>query len=264
MSLEVLPQKIYMETLADELGLSEQKKAKAFQTLLEYSESDDLNFYFDQDVIGKKSDEEILQHHIDDPNLYLTDGELSVKKGSKCIGCIDVKLIDGGESLCVGVLSFSQNGTHYYVVYQGDPFPLYYSDIYVLRDEYLDFRTRMKPYKPKKQSDDLNNDAIESLTVASDPSEIPSYLDPESEFYAKELDLAIQLHNAIHIEKYGNQQLNREQRVSLWLNSNAEKQDPSEAKIKRLSSIIAIQTKKPPNPDSPLCLGGSDPSLTLK
>lgn len=157
MSLEVLPPKIYMETLADELGLSELKKVKAFQTLLEYKESDDLNLYFDQDVFGKKSDEEILQHHIDDPNLYLTDSSLSVISGSKCIGRIDVKLIDDGESLCVGALSFSQNGTHYYVVYQGDPFPLYYSDIYVLRDEYLDFRTRMTSYKSDKQKTNTNH-----------------------------------------------------------------------------------------------------------
>jgi hypothetical protein len=74
--------------------------------------------------------------------------------------------------------------------------------------------------------------------------ELPPYLDKEHEHYAPELDLAIQLHQAIFVEKYGNQGHQREDRVIKWLSENYKNHGFRDAKIKRLSSIIGVKKLK--------------------
>jgi hypothetical protein len=74
--------------------------------------------------------------------------------------------------------------------------------------------------------------------------ELPPYLDKEHEHYAPELDLAIQLHQAIFVEKYGNQGHQREDRVIKWLGENYKNHGFRDAKIKRLSSIIGVKKLK--------------------
>jgi hypothetical protein len=70
--------------------------------------------------------------------------------------------------------------------------------------------------------------------------DVPAYQDENHEYYAPELDLAIQLHKAIHIDKYGNQSQNRVARVTNWLNANYPDQKFPNAEIERLSAIIRI------------------------
>ena len=72
----------------------------------------------------------------------------------------------------------------------------------------------------------------------------PDYLDEHSEYYAPELDFAIQLHKAIHIDKCGNQSQNRVARVTNWLDVNYSDQKFSNAEIERLSAIIRIVKPK--------------------
>ena len=68
--------------------------------------------------------------------------------------------------------------------------------------------------------------------------DLSAYQDKNHEHYAPELDLAIQLHKAIYIEKYGNQSQSREDRISSWLSTNYDQYEFSDATIKRLSAVI--------------------------
>ena len=71
----------------------------------------------------------------------------------------------------------------------------------------------------------------------------PSYQDKNHEHYAPQLDLAIQLHKAIHITKVGNIGQSRLDRVGSWLNTTYPDQKFSTAEIERLSAVIG--TLKP-------------------
>jgi hypothetical protein len=67
------------------------------------------------------------------------------------------------------------------------------------------------------------------------------YQDINSEYYSPEIDLAIQLHHAIRIEKFGNVNHRRESRLSKWLIENKPVFDHTKAnRISRLSTIIDI------------------------
>jgi hypothetical protein len=73
----------------------------------------------------------------------------------------------------------------------------------------------------------------------------PSYQDNNHEHYARELDLAIQLHKAIHIDKHGNQSQRRLDRVASWLNTTYPNQNFPTAEIERLSAVIGtVKPKK--------------------
>jgi hypothetical protein len=73
----------------------------------------------------------------------------------------------------------------------------------------------------------------------------PYYQDKSHEHYAPELDLAIQLHKAIHIDKHGNQSQSRLGRVASWLNTTYPNQNFSNAEIERLSAVIGtVKPKK--------------------
>ena len=77
------------------------------------------------------------------------------------------------------------------------------------------------------------------------PSEpdTPAYQDKNHPCYAPELDLAIQLHQAIFIDGYNSHNTNREVRISNWLNKKNPDKKLSAAAIKRLSAVINIETK---------------------
>ncbi len=87
---------------------------------------------------------------------------------------------------------------------------------------------------------------LEFDTIYFDKSEfrsyqdVPAYQDKNHEHYAPELDLAIQLHKAIYVDKHGSLAQNREQCIDSWLRSNYPNQEFSNAKIKRLSAVIGI------------------------
>jgi len=71
--------------------------------------------------------------------------------------------------------------------------------------------------------------------------DVPAYQDENHDLFAPELDLAIQLHKAIHIEKFGNQGRPREERISKWLTEKFPDEEFPGAKITRLSTIIGIK-----------------------
>jgi hypothetical protein len=87
---------------------------------------------------------------------------------------------------------------------------------------------------------------LDSDSIYFDKSDLDSYVDKppyqdkDHEYYAPELDIAIQLHKAIYLDKYGRQDLNREQRISMWLNQNSKNKEYSSAAISRLSTVIGL------------------------
>jgi len=66
----------------------------------------------------------------------------------------------------------------------------------------------------------------------------PEYLDKSSEFYAEELDIAIQAHKAIFVEKYGNQHQSNSSRISSWLSKNYPEKYKVDAFVKRITAIV--------------------------
>jgi len=99
------------------------------------------------------------------------------------------------------------------------------------------------------EGDRLSPIYLESESIYFDKSDFDSYIDKpyyqdkNHEHYAPQLDLAIQLHKAIHAGKYGNPDQSRLDRVGSWLNTTYPDQEFSGAEIGRLSAVIG--TLKP-------------------
>ena len=74
--------------------------------------------------------------------------------------------------------------------------------------------------------------------------DVPAYQDKNHEHYAPELDLAIQLHQAIIVDKYGKQAQSREERISSWLKTEYKKYGFSDAAVTRLSTLIGDKPLK--------------------
>jgi len=74
--------------------------------------------------------------------------------------------------------------------------------------------------------------------------DVPAYLDKNHDCYAPELDLAIQLHQAIFIDGYKSHDSNREARVRSWLKRQCPDEKFSNFAIERLSTVIGIETQK--------------------
>ncbi len=111
--------------------------------------------------------------------------------------------------------------------YQGDSYCGADSDGFDLKPIVLDF-------------DDIYFDKSEIHSV----QDLPPYQDKNHENYAPELDLAIQLHKAIYIDKYGNQGQSREDRISSWLKNEYSEYHFADAAIARLSTVIGDKPLK--------------------
>lgn len=66
----------------------------------------------------------------------------------------------------------------------------------------------------------------------------PDYLNSGSPYYAEELDIAIQVHNAIFKDKYGNPHQSNSERIISWLCKHFPEQSKSEAFLKRIRTIV--------------------------
>lgn len=69
--------------------------------------------------------------------------------------------------------------------------------------------------------------------------DLPQSLDPESEYYAEELHLATQVHEAIFISNYGKKGHSKRDVVEDWFNNNKSDLNLSDASINRISAIIS-------------------------
>ncbi len=123
--------------------------------------------------------------------------------------------VEKGDEVIISVLRFEHNGKRYCGADSEG--------------------TNLKPIFLDSESIYFNKSDFDSYV------DKPSYQDKNHEYYAPELDLAIQLHQAIYIEKYRSHDPNREARSSSWLNKKYPEKEFLEAAIKRLSAVIAIK-----------------------
>lgn len=83
------------------------------------------------------------------------------------------------------------------------------------------------------------------LFIEQGPKALPSYLNPNSDYYAPELALAIDLHRELTEGSLQNSSLNMEDRVHSWINRHrSDLQNPSGALLKRMAAIINPVKKK--------------------
>lgn len=66
----------------------------------------------------------------------------------------------------------------------------------------------------------------------------PEYINPNSDNYAEELDIAIQAHTAIFKEKYGNPYQSNTDRITSWLMKNYPDKCQSDAFLRRIRSVV--------------------------
>ena len=116
-----------------------------------------------------------------------------------------------------------------------DPKPFIVNGIEYAEDEFYGLRNEIYAFR----NNDLNHDNLDAKFHDS-----PDYLDPENKYYSEEMHLAMQLHHAIYIEKYGDYNVDRQATVAAWLDANKPELKPSEAMIKRLSTIRLPHEKK--------------------
>ena len=97
----------------------------------------------------------------------------------------------------------------------------------------------MHPVFLRYDWNDIYVDRIDLEKLLSDGIEdIPPYADPTSEHFAPELVLAMELHQALRIEKDGNIDRSMVDRVSSWLSRNRPDLKASDAIERRLATII--------------------------
>lgn len=83
------------------------------------------------------------------------------------------------------------------------------------------------------------------LVIRQGTKALPSYLNPNSDYYAPELALAIELHRELTEGSLQHSHLNMEDRVHRWISSHRpDLSNPSNALIKRLAAIINPEKKK--------------------
>lgn len=217
-----------MSKLKSELFISEAIEKLGFEkkplqkVIINFINDDSLSIYFDETVeFATQTDHYKFNQSSRDEGEYLLDGEETIPvSGKKKL--VEASLIsDGSDDLAV--YKFKSNDLPYYPSDETgmflEPFRLKIQSIYFDKQEFDDW---------------VNQDKTDAL---------PCYQDLSNELYAEELDLAIKLHKAIYIDKFGNQNQSRELRVKSWLDKNTDLK-MSDALITRLSTIIGT-VKKP-------------------
>lgn len=229
MSSARLPKIVYLEALVSILKLSELPIHIAINNILQYSQESHLPLYFTKKVTGAPSNTKLKTISTDVINEELLITEVKVKRETfdenekKSIHSVNINLDDSPTTLIISLIEFTYKKENFINILDGttihEPLPLCLEDIFCERDDVIAFME------------------TEENT--------PSYLDESSPYYAEELDLAIQLHKAIHINKNYDTLSNTRNKVDKWLRKNRPEIE-SEALTKRLSSIISIKRNKTP------------------
>jgi len=82
-------------------------------------------------------------------------------------------------------------------------------------------------------NDHLNNKA----------EKLPPYMDTGSDYYAKELDIAIKAHTAIFINNEGNSADSNSGRVMAWLKKHYRKESESDGFLRRVKTVVLPKNK---------------------
>ncbi len=228
--------KVYLNGVVIELGLDNLPNIQAFNKILHYSAYKGLTVYFDDLIYGVRSNcvtEEILDDNGCVMMVMICDDGVYCEN-RKALG--NIGDIDQCSENSIHVSEFVYKNKLYFPLDVSGTVrtsqELTINSFYCLGDDIAQY---------KKNA--ISADALANATA--EPT--PPYLDPVSTTFSPELDLAIKLHNAIHIEKYGNTAASIESRVSSWLNENENKNGESHAaaKVSRLATIIGIKKQIP-------------------
>ena len=180
-----------------------------------------LPLYFDTTIDGVQADDYEIIHQDEEISYGLVNGDGSPPDP---ITSKHKKLIEGlacnhHEKYWISINQFESNGKLYCPVEESGlklaPVSLSIDSFYFDKAEF-------------KESNKIHQD-------------LPPYLDPDNENYAPVLDLAIQLHQAIQIEKHGNQNLSRKDRVNSWFDKNMPDEKLSGARLNMLSTMIKVK-----------------------
>jgi len=224
----IIPEKISIHLLYELLSLSGMQERAKLDALQRYSNESGLLFTFISMAEVKALPSNIPIGDEYGENNEFIDHHDAKEESLEWFNCISFTLnqyflSEGKATTCINW--FKVNGDSFHVVNDdnnnvGDLF-IDLSNVFVKKSDYDNF--------------------IRNAT--SQMEQVKPYQDESSEYYSPELDLAIQLHYAIHIENFCSHNSSIERRVNNWLNKNRQNEEISQAKLNRLSSIIGIKKK---------------------
>jgi hypothetical protein len=224
-----IPEKIYIKPLCEYLGLSDMAQDAQLDVLKSHSQDRGLLFTFHDSVKAIQAGKPIGNVYDD------SDGVIECNPASED----DIEYVETAKTFILRnhftqngqqftyISRFKESGISYDIIsennYAIDVYDLDLSHVYVKKSDFINFMNKLRTPSPEKKQ---------------------PYQDINSEYYSPELDLAIQLHHALHVENFLGRNPSIESRVSAWLNINRQNEDIPNAKLKRLSSIIGIIKKR--------------------
>jgi hypothetical protein len=223
-----LPKKIKVSVICELIGLSGMSQEAKLDALISFSQDSGLLFTFHEKVKAMPAEISIGDIY-DDKGEFIEfrpakDEDIQYIETAKSFKLMNYNINKGKPFTYIS--SFKEGGVAFNIINNDNSdigvFDIDLAHVYVKESDYINFTTRLKTPSPKIKA---------------------PYQDVNSEYYSPELDLAIQLHHAIHIDKFGKVGLKRERKVTKWLNENKPNEDLSDAKIKRLSTIIGLVEK---------------------
>jgi len=241
----ILPKKIYLPLAITELGLDSMPVERAIDTILLYSMNDNVSIYFDDKVEGIDSNIPIGEM-IDDASGYsetfiAEPNQVTIIDGKKAITRSNVYSLVNGNSFHLNIYGFSQNNINYSIPDESgaDLTSIFidYNSVYFDQNELFEYINEKEFERETRKKNQL-------AKLNSKTNNLPTYLDPNHELYSPELALAIKLHKVIYEDKYGKQNINRKDRIALYLDKETDIKLDSAIQLERLSTIIGIIKKK--------------------
>ena len=213
-----LPDRLNLEMVAAALGISELSEVSQLYSIAQYQSTHGLILKSQRPLscnVQRVADGYEEHFDLDGKVILFSSGDtFPLDTAGKPIKLGPIHTIN---STMVGFAYFNVDGEDLYLVDETGVFirsgTCAVDDLYVDRADLADF---------------LNGEF----------AAIPTYADPTSEFHAPELALAIKLHQALRVEKWGNPERSMHDRVYTWLRKNMEGTEPSDAMVRRLSTVI--------------------------
>lgn len=242
---KILPNKVFLPLAITELGLDKMPILRAIDTILLYSMNDNVSIYFDDQVKGIDSNI-LIGEMVDDESGYSENfiaepNQVTIINGKKAITRSNVYSLDNGINFHLSIYGFSQNNISYSIPDESGAdltcISIDYNKVYFDRDKLLEYINEKDFERETRKENQLAK-----LRNISAP--IPPYLDPEHNYYSKWLALAIELHEALHVEGYKHTNSNLEQRINFWLDANKPDLEVKPNMVTKLSTIIGIKKSK--------------------
>jgi hypothetical protein len=252
---KVLPPKLKISQVIDYLDMDRLNKDGSYEQLCDHINEKDFNLYIKEHVFKVYNNEDVILD--DEKNFVAREDAIfkSLKSNDLIVRNIHylkqlflfdsnrMKNTNNHKPFRMNKIIDINTNTEYFLRNDDNSIGIEVSEteLYARRDEVNRFR-KLNIYQDTLDSNKLNTQDLNAYSESL--FTLPPYLDKESEFYSEELDIAIQLHNAIHSEKYGKQSSTREERVQFWLEEHKPHLKTSNARVERLSTIIKVKKNK--------------------